>query len=173
MSDQIPSTPSKPNDSNDKQSSIQQDSEEDDSIELQGKDESEPEDQKQVKLQGQYSSSTTVVVMEVEKEDHKNSKEEEEEEEEVTAENSGRERLKKHRKEVAGSVWIPEIWGKEEFLKDWMDCSAFNASLVPSGIMSARAALIEEGQQPNSGGGGGLRIENNRCPVILSSSLRR
>ncbi|XP_042487099.1 uncharacterized protein LOC122067336 [Macadamia integrifolia] len=61
---------------------------------------------------------------------------------------SGRERLKRHHKEVAGRVWIPEKWGKEELLKDWIDCSAFNASLVPTGIMSARAALIQEGPPP-------------------------
>ncbi|KAI9127939.1 hypothetical protein K1719_000932 [Acacia pycnantha] len=31
--------------------------------------------------------------------------------------------------EVAGRVWIPEIWGQEELLKDWTDCSAFDAPL--------------------------------------------
>lgn len=70
-------------------------------------------------------------------------------------EDSGRERLKKHRMEVAGSVWIPDIWGQEEMLKD---CSAFDASLVPSGIISARAALVQEGRRANSGG---LRLENS------------
>ncbi|XVE75980.1 hypothetical protein DITRI_Ditri12bG0135700 [Diplodiscus trichospermus] len=79
--------------------------------------------------------------------------------EEVLEEDNGRERLSKHRVEVAGRVWIPEIWGQEELLKDWIDCSAFDASLVPSGIMSARAALVEEGRRANSGG---FRIEN-RC----------
>ncbi|KAF3441661.1 hypothetical protein FNV43_RR15576 [Rhamnella rubrinervis] len=73
--------------------------------------------------------------------------------------NSGRERLKRHRSEVAGRVWIPDIWGQEELLKDWVDCSAFDASLVPTGIMSARAALVHEGRRANSGR---LRIEN-RC----------
>ncbi|KAJ4970830.1 hypothetical protein NE237_003929 [Protea cynaroides] len=133
-SDQIPSTPSKPEDSNDdkrvyllgKQSTIQE-----------SKDDSEAEKKK------------------------KNS--------EVITEDSGREKLKRHRKEVAGHVWIPEIWGKEEFLKDWMDCSAFNASLVPSGIVSARAALIEDGQASNSGG---LRIEN-RCRVMTLLTSRK
>ncbi|OVA06011.1 hypothetical protein BVC80_1707g117 [Macleaya cordata] len=72
---------------------------------------------------------------------------------------SGREKLKRHRIEVAGRVWIPDLWGQEELLKDWIDCSAFDASLFPNGIMSARAALVEEGRRANSGG---LRIEN-RC----------
>lgn len=71
----------------------------------------------------------------------------------------GGERLKRHRIEVAGRVWIPDIWGQEELLKDWIDCSAFEANLAPNGIMSARAALIEEGTRPNSGG---LSIQN-RC----------
>lgn len=72
---------------------------------------------------------------------------------------SGRERLKRHRVEVGGRVWIPDIWGQEELLKDWIDCSAFDASLVPTGIMSARSALVEEGRRASSGG---VRIEN-RC----------
>ena len=79
--------------------------------------------------------------------------------EELLKHDNGRERLKRHRIEVAGKVWIPEIWGQEELLKDWIDCSAFDSSLVPSGIMSARAALVEEGRRANSGG---FRIEN-RC----------
>ncbi|KAJ8754717.1 hypothetical protein K2173_012106 [Erythroxylum novogranatense] len=71
----------------------------------------------------------------------------------------GRERLKRHRIEMAGRVWIPDIWGQEELLKDWIDCSAFDSSLVPGGIMSARASLVEEGRRANSGA---LRIQY-RC----------
>uniref|UniRef100_A0A0A0LAW6 Protein BIC1 n=2 Tax=Cucumis sativus TaxID=3659 RepID=A0A0A0LAW6_CUCSA len=81
-------------------------------------------------------------------------KEEEEEEEE-----GGRERLKRHRREMAGRVWIPDIWGQEELLKDWIDCSAFDACLFPTGIGSARAALVEERRRANNGG---LTLEN-RC----------
>lgn len=77
----------------------------------------------------------------------------------VEGEDSGRERLKRHRVEVAGRVWIPDIWGQEELLKDWIDCAAFDAPLVPSRIVRARAALVEEGRRPTSSG---LRIEN-RC----------
>ncbi|KAJ9181399.1 hypothetical protein P3X46_009532 [Hevea brasiliensis] len=73
----------------------------------------------------------------------------------------GRERLKRHRIDAAGSVWIPDIWGQEELLKDWIDCSAFDASLVPNRIMSARAALVEQGRRATSCSGR-LRIEN-RC----------
>jgi hypothetical protein len=60
-------------------------------------------------------------------------------------EESERERLKRHRVEVAGRVWIPEIWGQEDLLKDWIDCTAFDAPLVPSKITMARAALVQEG----------------------------
>lgn len=77
----------------------------------------------------------------------------------VVGEDSGRERLKRHRVEVAGSVWIPEIWGQEELLKDWIDCSAFDDPLVPSRISTAREALVEEGRRANAAG---LSIEN-RC----------
>ncbi|CAI8614844.1 unnamed protein product [Vicia faba] len=58
---------------------------------------------------------------------------------------SERERLKRHRVEVAGRVWIPEIWGQEELLKDWIDCTAFDAPLIPSKITMARAALVQQG----------------------------
>lgn len=69
-----------------------------------------------------------------------------------------RERLKRHRREVAGQVWIPDMWGQEDFLKDWIDCSAFDASLVPQGIMLARASLMKEGRRSNSNT---LRLENS------------
>jgi len=74
-------------------------------------------------------------------------------------EDSGRERLKRHRVEVAGRVWIPDMWGQEELLKDWIDCTAFDAPLVPSRISTAREALVEECTRANAAG---LRIEN-RC----------
>ncbi|XXG62859.1 hypothetical protein AAC387_Pa05g1157 [Persea americana] len=74
-------------------------------------------------------------------------------------EDGGREKLQRHRSDVAGQVWIPEIWGQEELMKDWVDCAAFDRSFVSSGIMSARDALVEECRRMNSGG---LRIEN-RC----------
>lgn len=77
----------------------------------------------------------------------------------AVSEDSGREKLKKHRVEVAGRVWIPDIWGQEEFLKDWVDCTAFDDSLFPNGILSARSALVEEGRRRTSRR---LRVEN-RC----------
>ncbi|CAJ2632361.1 unnamed protein product [Trifolium pratense] len=63
---------------------------------------------------------------------------------------SERERLKRHRVEVAGRVWIPEIWGQEDLLKNWIDCTAFDAPLVPSKITMARAALVQEGTKTNA-----------------------
>ncbi|GAB2235876.1 hypothetical protein Droror1_Dr00026321 [Drosera rotundifolia] len=62
-------------------------------------------------------------------------------------EESGRERLKRHRGEVAGQVWIPEIWGQEDLLKDWIDCSGFDAALGHKRIECARLALVEEGRR--------------------------
>ncbi|XP_044507187.1 protein BIC1 [Mangifera indica] len=81
------------------------------------------------------------------------------EEFEAEAEDNGRERLKRHIIEVAGHVWIPGIWGQEEMLKDWIDCTTFDACLVSAKIISARSALVQEGRKPNSPG---LRIVN-RC----------
>ncbi|KAL9150145.1 hypothetical protein ABFS82_12G150200 [Erythranthe guttata] len=63
---------------------------------------------------------------------------------------SGREKLRKHRVEVAGRVWIPEMWGQEAFLKDWIDSTVFDSKLANSSIMSARVSLVEEGRRPNS-----------------------
>lgn len=68
-----------------------------------------------------------------------------------SVEESGRERLKRHRVEMAGRVWIPDMWAHEDFLKDWVDCTAqFDASLVNSTIMSARDSLVEEARRANS-----------------------
>eukprot|EP00257_Ricinus_communis_P007400 XP_002523802.2 uncharacterized protein LOC8271914 [Ricinus communis] len=60
----------------------------------------------------------------------------------VEKKDCGRERLKKHREEVAGQVLIPDTWGQEDLLKDWIDCSSFDKSLAPDGIASARQALV-------------------------------
>jgi len=81
------------------------------------------------------------------------------EEGELEEESGGpRERLKRHRTEVAGHVWIPDLWGQEDLLMDWIDCSAFDTCLVPEGIISARASLIEEGRRASSAG---IRVENS------------
>ncbi|CAK7329113.1 unnamed protein product [Dovyalis caffra] len=60
---------------------------------------------------------------------------------------TGRERLKRHREEVSGKVMIPEIWGQEKLLTDWIDYSPFDNLLAPNGITSAREALIAEGRR--------------------------
>ncbi|RCV33534.1 hypothetical protein SEVIR_7G098100v4 [Setaria viridis] len=57
---------------------------------------------------------------------------------------STRERLKRHRREMAGRVWVPELWGQEKLLKDWVDCAVFDRPLVPAGLPTARRALIAE-----------------------------
>ncbi|KAE8682449.1 Tubulin/FtsZ family protein isoform 1 [Hibiscus syriacus] len=61
----------------------------------------------------------------------------------------GRERLKRHREEVAG-ISIPDKWGKEDLLTDWMDYSSFDSLLAPSGLASALKALIAEGRRRSS-----------------------
>jgi len=57
---------------------------------------------------------------------------------------STRERLKRHKREMAGRVWVPEMWGQEKLLKDWVDCAVFDRPLVPTGLLTARRALIAE-----------------------------
>lgn len=75
---------------------------------------------------------------------------------------SGRERLKRHRGEVAGRVWIPEMWGQETFLKDWIDSTVFDAAVRSGGIMSARVALMEERRRTAAAAAvAGFRIQNS------------
>jgi hypothetical protein len=71
-------------------------------------------------------------------------------------EESGRERLKRHRDEMGGNVWIPDLWGQEEFLKDWIDCTKFDPPLISSNkIVTARTALVQEA---TGGGTAGFRF---------------
>lgn len=81
----------------------------------------------------------------------------------MRVEENGRDRLKRHRHEVAGRVWIPEIWGQEELLKDWIDCSAFDDATWMNNnnnIMSARTALVEERR----------RAANSTCRLRIENS---
>ncbi|PWA57580.1 hypothetical protein CTI12_AA299200 [Artemisia annua] len=73
----------------------------------------------------------------------------------LVQEECGREKLKRHRVEMSGRVWIPDIWGQEDYLKDWIDCTVFDSSLGNNTIMSARKALVQEARST-------VRIEN-RC----------
>ncbi|WCJ41822.1 Protein BIC2 [Euphorbia peplus] len=71
-----------------------------------------------------------------------------------------RERLKRHREEVAGRVMIPDKWSQENLLRDWMDYTIFDDLLAPKGLASAREALMAEGRSRTSSQR--LRIES-RC----------
>ncbi|KAK4774879.1 hypothetical protein SAY86_009814 [Trapa natans] len=72
----------------------------------------------------------------------------------------GRERLKRHREEVAGRVMIPDSWGQEIFLKDWIEYSTFDALWEPKRLSLAREALMAEGLQAASQR---LRVGSSRC----------
>lgn len=88
--------------------------------------------------EGDYKTkkcTTTTTLMHKEKEASRNMEE------------SGRERLKRHRVEMSGRVWIPDIWGQEDDLVKWIDCTVFDSCLEKSSIMSAREALIQEGRR--------------------------
>ncbi|PON41393.1 hypothetical protein PanWU01x14_289870 [Parasponia andersonii] len=73
--------------------------------------------------------------------DHRQDRRDEDQNKEI---NSGHERLKRHREEVAGHVLVPDKWGKEELMKDWIDYASFDKLLVPNGIRTAREALVVE-----------------------------
>ena len=65
----------------------------------------------------------------------------------TTTTTTGHERLKRHREEVSGKVMIPDTWGQENLLTDWIDYSSFDKLLAPKGITSAREALVAEGRR--------------------------
>lgn len=69
---------------------------------------------------------------------------------EVLDKDCGRERLKRHREEVAGRVMIPDTWGQENLLKDWIDCSTFDELLAAKEISSAREKLVAEERRKRS-----------------------
>ncbi|KAG6403821.1 hypothetical protein SASPL_136054 [Salvia splendens] len=85
---------------------------------------------------------------------------------EVEAAESGRERLKRHRREVAGRVWIPDMWGQEDFLKDWIDSTVFDAAVRSGGITSARAALMDEGRRAAA------RIQNSLRHLYQDENMK-
>ncbi|KAF3627070.1 hypothetical protein FXO37_30057 [Capsicum annuum] len=61
--------------------------------------------------------------------------------------------LKRHWREVEGRVYVPESWGHEGSLREWMDCSSFDTILAPKGIELARKALMSQGKRARSGSG--------------------
>lgn len=73
----------------------------------------------------------------------------EEHQQPVLKDDNGCERLKRHRTEVAGQAWIPDIWGQEDLLMGWVDCSSLDSSSMLGKIMLARASLVNEGKWPN------------------------
>lgn len=72
---------------------------------------------------------------------------------------SGRKKLMSHRDDVAGRVAIPDSWGQENLLRDWIDHTTFDSMLPHKRISSAREALMAEGRRPSSSQR--LRIESS------------
>ncbi|XP_055834799.1 uncharacterized protein LOC129903304 [Solanum dulcamara] len=64
---------------------------------------------------------------------------------------SGREKLKRHWREVGGRFFVPDRWEHEGSLREWMDCSSFDKILAPKGLKSAREALMSQGEGVHSG----------------------
>ncbi|KAH7421318.1 hypothetical protein KP509_13G050600 [Ceratopteris richardii] len=59
----------------------------------------------------------------------------------------GRKRLQLHRLQVSGKVVIPESWGREKFLQEWVAFGAVEDALRPAGLMAARAELMSTCQR--------------------------
>ncbi|KAG8059067.1 hypothetical protein GUJ93_ZPchr0002g26057 [Zizania palustris] len=85
----------------------------------------------------------------------------------AAGEESARERLKRHRTEMAGRVRIPDMWGQERLLKDWVvDSAVFDRPLAATrGLLTARDALVAEGAAARrppqySSTGRPLRVQN-------------
>ncbi|KAH7663437.1 hypothetical protein IHE45_14G055400 [Dioscorea alata] len=69
----------------------------------------------------------------------------------VEEEVEGREKLKRHRRMTMekGQLGIPEVWGHEELLQCWFDCSAFQSCYSPAGLVGAREALARQRTRPS------------------------
>lgn len=53
-----------------------------------------------------------------------------------------REKLQKHCLQVAGKVQIPDVWGGEERLHEWISTEDVEEALRPPDLLKARAALV-------------------------------
>ncbi|CAL0321816.1 unnamed protein product [Lupinus luteus] len=84
-------------------------------------------------------------------------------------EESGRERLKRHREEVMGKVKIPKKWGKEKLLKDWVEYTTFDALFPPhTSIITARDALIADGRRASEAAAALLPFLCQSRPSLLA-----
>ena len=84
----------------------------------------------------------------------------------------GRQRLQRHWMETGGNVCIPEIWGREQHLEEWVSYGIVEDALRPAGLMAARAALINTDvrrRKTSSASSSTSSSPNNRS----SSSSRR
>lgn len=59
-----------------------------------------------------------------------------------------RDRLQRHRLQVAGTVRIPDAWCGEARLHEWVSSRDVEDALQPPGLFSARAALISARSSP-------------------------
>lgn len=64
----------------------------------------------------------------------------------------GRERVKRQREEVMGKVKVPENWGQEKLLKEWIDYTTFDGSMFAPHrlIVAARDALVADVRKAKS-----------------------
>lgn len=60
---------------------------------------------------------------------------------------TGLPRLQVYRSAMAGKVIIPDTWGWEQYLQDWVSYGEVEDALRPAGLISARNALVSESQR--------------------------
>ncbi|MCO5585678.1 hypothetical protein L7F22_054752 [Adiantum nelumboides] len=75
----------------------------------------------------------------------------------------GRQRLQLHCLQVSGKVTIPDKWGCEQQLQEWVSYGIVEDALRPAGLMSARTALVSECQHR-----GGKPV---RAPPAMSADV--
>ncbi|MCO5549980.1 hypothetical protein L7F22_003457 [Adiantum nelumboides] len=78
----------------------------------------------------------------------------------------GRARLQHHWIQVGGKVMIPDTWGLERHLQEWVNFGLVEDAFRPSGLMSARSALVADCQRRSRAGS----IPSSQQPAIVSSA---
>ncbi|KAI5070803.1 hypothetical protein GOP47_0015146, partial [Adiantum capillus-veneris] len=77
----------------------------------------------------------------------------------------GRARLQHHWVQVGGKVMIPDNWGLERHLQEWVSFGLLEDAYRPAGLMSARSALVADCQRRSRGG---MSSSQQPAPQLLT-----
>ncbi|KAH7283657.1 hypothetical protein KP509_34G018200 [Ceratopteris richardii] len=81
-----------------------------------------------------------------------------------------RERLQRHRLQVAGKLRIPESWSGEARLREWADPADVDETPRPADILAARAALVSERRLRRRLSSGSSTIPLTATSSVISSA---